>query len=266
MARVGQLVLAEGQRPRSLAGRSLEEKLRGIATGLRQQLDGVRDEKWDNQSARQRAAAQIVAAQHRRLDFLEAELSRLEEAWHAKESQVANVVHQVEARVTPVRMRVLERLADQLSRLPADEMQRTMQAAVAGKDEDIILASVIAGRPGAREALEQFCVGKEHAREARDLAGDHLALRQAHDALRLGLREMERDPASHLPANAFASPEERLSVLSGGLSAIVTIQSALATAARQQQEDQAAAKPATTASPEQQALADASVPETKAAG
>lgn len=261
IARSGVLCVAQGQRPRSAAGRALEERMRGIGSTLRQQLDAVRDEKWESQTARQTAAAKVIQFHHKRLDLVETELSRLEEQWHAQESRVANVVHQVEARVSPVRMRVLDRRAEQLVRLPAEEMQKILSAAVAGKDEDTLIAAVIAGKLGAREALEAYCVGPDAAREARDLAGDHLALRQAHDALRLGLREMERDPASHLPANAHASPEEKLSVLSGGLSAIVTIQDALARKNREQAiEQQQAAAPQPTI--EQQAL-KAALPETE---
>lgn len=261
ITRSGMLVMAEGQKPRSIAGRTLEERLRGVVVGLRQQLDGIRDEAWENMTARQQAAAKVVAFHHKRLDNLEVEMQRLEEAWHAAESKVVNITDQLERRITPIRMRLLERQAEGLAKVSTEQMTKMLRDAVAQRDEDLILAARLAGRAGAKEALECFAVGEAPAREARDLASDFLALRQAHDSLRWGLKEMAVDPASHLDARAHATPEERLSVLHAGLGALVEIQDKLAAKRREEaqvQQQQEEAKPT-----EAQQTLQAALPETE---
>lgn len=225
--RAGLLALAEGQRPRTTQGRDLEARLRGVATSLRAELDRVRDEEWESASARKAAASRVIESASRKVTLLENELTKLEQSWHGNEGKVSDIVDQLEARVTPLRLRLLERHAARLEKMSVTDQQSAMADAVRTRNEDLLLAGRIAGVIGAKGFLEDYAVGPAAAEEARNLSSDWLAMRQAHDALRIGTTEMSQRPDEMLSAAAYASPEERLAVCAGGLSAFVEVASRL---------------------------------------
>lgn len=225
--RAGLLALAEGQRPRTTQGRDLEARLRGVATTLRADLDRIRDDEWESASARKAAAARVIEAAQRKVKLLEGELTKLEQSWHGGEGKVADVVDQLEARVNPLRLRLLERHAARLEKMSTTDQQAALAEAVRTRNEDLLLAGRLAGVTGAKSFLEDYAVGPTAAEEARNLSSDWLAMRQAHDALTIGTNEMLQRPDEMLSAAAFASPEERLAVCAGGLSAFVEVASKL---------------------------------------
>lgn len=224
--RSGMVAVADAHRPTSTRGQFVLDKLQAVAKATRAGYERIVADEYVSRAAREQAAAAHIAGVQRSMSLVRNEVDRIRAEAEAAQDQLAAAVGRVESGVTMVGARRLERLGKRLLALPEGDLQRELTRAQVERDVDVLLAAAMEGIRGSKEQLEHYAAGREVAEATRQLAREALVLEQAAQVMSLGLDGMAAQPHAWIENSSQARPEERLSVIAGGVGAFLEVRQA----------------------------------------